>query len=61
MYIVFVMQCRKVQNKCQILLIIAESSVVLIVFNSDLCHISTYTVAISCHLLYMNQVSVKLY
>jgi hypothetical protein len=34
---------------------------ILIIFKGVCCHISIYTVTISCHLLYMNQVPVKPY
>jgi hypothetical protein len=54
---------QKVYRYCQILLNRAETNVVLInfVLKDVICHFHAYAVAVSCHSLYMNQVSEKIY
>ena len=56
-YIVFILQCQKVQNNRSTLLTRAETGIVLIVFY----HLHTYTVTVSYPSLHMNQVPEKIY
>ena len=46
MYIVFTLQCQKLQNNYQIMLKIAETSVVIIVFCGFLGEVRAYTVTV---------------
>jgi hypothetical protein len=46
MYIVFILQFQKVQNNYQIMLKIAETSIILIAFNCVLCEVCDYTVTV---------------
>ena len=47
MYIVFILQYQKVQDNYQNCLKMAETSVVLIIFNGVLCDVSAYTDTVS--------------
>ena len=51
-YIVFTLQCQKVLKKLPNCMVIAETSVVLIIFKGVFCEISTYTVTGSLYPLH---------
>jgi hypothetical protein len=62
-YIVFILQCQKVQKQLPKCLRRAETSVILIVLSGVgvLYHVRVYTVTVFDHTLYMNLVPEKVY